>query len=343
MLALIAAVSKNNVIGNKGRIPWRIKGEQKKFRELTTGKIVIIGKRSFEEIGRPLPGRTTIVISNSVRYEYENCLTLGSLAEAIEYVGNRDAYIAGGEQLYREAMPLADRLYLTRVGLEVEGDTFFPEFDTDHFQLIEDVKIEAEVPYNYLTYERIGFQPTVKVIDEKSYIAERGGISIRLAEEADAKLLCAWWNDGRIMAHAGFPNGLNTTIEVIIGQITDKKDERRRLILECEHVRIGEMSYLIRESEAEIGIKVCDNAYQEKGIGTTALRMLIEYLFFEKNVDKIHLDTNLKNTRAQHVYEDKIGFHRGKVNKDSWRDQLGVLQSFIEYDLAKDDYIPFSI
>lgn len=340
MLALIAAVSRNNVIGNKGQIPWRIKGEQRKFRELTTGKIVIMGKRSFEEIGRPLPGRTTIVISNSEKYEFDNCLTLGSLAEAIEYVGDREAFIAGGEQLYREAMPLADRLYLTRVELEVEGDTFFPEYNPNRFELTEEVRVEAEIPYSYVTYERKEFQPAVSVSVEKRYLAERDGISLRLAEVSDARLLCAWWNDGKIMAHAGFPKGLNTTIEDITRKLMNRNDERSRLILEWEHTRIGEMSYLIRNSEAEIGIKVCNTKYQEKGIGTTALRLLIEYLFYEMNVDKIRLDTNLKNIRAQHVYENKIGFHKMAVHEDSWRDQLGVLQSFVEYELSRTDYLP---
>ncbi|MDF2486067.1 MAG: dihydrofolate reductase region, partial [Herbinix sp.] len=94
MLALIAALSKNYVIGNQGVIPWKIKGEQKRFKELTTGNTVIMGKRSFEEIGKPLPNRKTIVISNTTSYEYENCITLGSLAEAIAYVGEGDAFVA---------------------------------------------------------------------------------------------------------------------------------------------------------------------------------------------------------------------------------------------------------
>lgn len=166
MIAIIAAVSENNVIGNKGCIPWKIKGEQRKFRELTTGEIVVMGKRSFEEIGKPLPGRTTIVISNSVKYEFDNCITLGSLAEAIEYAGDRDIYIAGGEQLYREALPLADKLYLTRIELKVEGDTFFPEYDTDRFRLTEEVRIDAEVPYTYLTYENKDYQKAEAVVKD---------------------------------------------------------------------------------------------------------------------------------------------------------------------------------
>ncbi len=87
MIALIAAYSKNHVIGNQGRIPWKIKGEQKRFKELTTGNIVIMGRRSYEEIGKPLPNRTTIVISKTQKYEGENCFTCESLAEALELSG----------------------------------------------------------------------------------------------------------------------------------------------------------------------------------------------------------------------------------------------------------------
>lgn len=338
MISIIAALARNNVIGNKGQIPWKIKGEQNRFKELTAGKIVIMGKRSFEEIGKPLPNRTTIVISNTAKFEYENCTTLGSLAEAIEYIGDKDAFIAGGEQLYLEALPLADRLYLTRIDLEVEGDTFFPEYDEELFQLIQEEYREAEIPYTYLTYERRGYQPFVLIPEDKRYIAEKGNISLRLADRADSKLLCAWWNDGKVMAHAGFPKGLNTTVNHIIGQITSEDENYHRLILEVKQIRIGEMSYRIREREAEIGVKICNSSYREQGIGTIALRLLIEHLFSEKHVDMIHLDTNLENTRAQHVYE-KLGFCKVKVHIDSWRDQLGELQSFVEYELGKENYI----
>ncbi len=154
MLALIAALSKNYVIGNNGIIPWKIKGEQKRFKELTTGKTVIMGKRSFEEIGKPLPNRRTIVISNTTNYEYENCITLGSLKQAITLVGNEDAYVAGGEQLYREALPLVDVMYLTMIDLEIQGDTYFPRFKDEDFILTSEEEYQGEIPYRYLTYVR---------------------------------------------------------------------------------------------------------------------------------------------------------------------------------------------
>jgi len=155
MIAIIAAVSKNNVIGNNGVIPWRIKGEQKRFKELTIGKTVVMGRRSFEEIGRPLPNRKTILVSKTLQYEDENCTTAGSLQEALKKAGTDEVYIAGGERLYKEALPLADRLYITRIELEVEGDTFFPEYNWSDYMITYVEEFGGDIPYSYITYERI--------------------------------------------------------------------------------------------------------------------------------------------------------------------------------------------
>lgn len=154
MIALIVAFAKDQVIGNKGCIPWKIKGEQKRFKELTTGNVVIMGRRSYEEIGKPLPNRTTIVISSTQNYDGENCMTAKSVAEAIEMAGERDIYISGGARVYEEALPLVERMYITEVDLEVEGDTFFPPFDKEQFIKEIDERFEGEIPYAYLTYTR---------------------------------------------------------------------------------------------------------------------------------------------------------------------------------------------
>lgn len=154
MTALIVAHAKNRVIGNKGQIPWRIKGEQKLFRELTTGNVVIMGRRSYEEIGRPLPNRYTIVVSNTQRYEAENCTTAGSLREAIEIAGDRDVYISGGAGLYREAIALVDKMYITEIDAEIEGDTYFPEFDYSLWEREVTQHVEGDLPYDYVTYTR---------------------------------------------------------------------------------------------------------------------------------------------------------------------------------------------
>lgn len=154
MIALIVAYTKNRVIGNKGQIPWKIKGEQRRFRELTTGNVVVMGRRSYEEIGRPLPNRTTIVVSNTKNFDAENCMTAKSLAEAIEMAGDAKIYISGGARLYEEALPLVEKMYITEIDAEIEGDTYFPEFDREQFIREVDEVVEGEIPYSYVTYTR---------------------------------------------------------------------------------------------------------------------------------------------------------------------------------------------
>jgi len=158
MIGLIVAYTKNRVIGNKGQIPWRIKGEQRRFRELTTGNVVIIGRRSYDEIGRPLPNRFTIVVSKTAKYEAENCVTVGSLSDAIKYAEenfpDKNVYLSGGAGIYAEGLPLADKLFITEVELEIEGDTFFPEFDEALYDKTIDERVEGEIPFTYVTYTR---------------------------------------------------------------------------------------------------------------------------------------------------------------------------------------------
>ena len=165
-------------------------------------------------------------------------------------------------------------------------------------------------------------------------------LKIRNATADDAVQLCEWWNDGRVMAHAGFPNGLDTNPEKIMRQLsTDSDDTCRRLIIEGNNVSVGEMSFRNKgDGVAEIGIKICKPDEQEKGHGSLFLRMLISGLF-SSGYDKIILDTNLENTRAQHVYE-KLGFLRLRTNYDSWKNQLGELQSSIDYELPKSNFVP---
>ena len=168
---------------------------------------------------------------------------------------------------------------------------------------------------------------------------EHDVILLRNAEERDCAQLAAWWNDGAVMAHAGFPLGLGTTPEKIAAQIaTDSDDTRRRLILEYQDKPIGEMSFrVLPNRSAEIGIKICNAAYQELGIGRKALSMLIGELF-QKGCGKIILDTNLNNTRAQHVYE-LLGFQKTGVRYDAWTDQVGRLQSAVDYELTRENFV----
>jgi RimJ/RimL family protein N-acetyltransferase len=160
---------------------------------------------------------------------------------------------------------------------------------------------------------------------------------IRDAAASDIQILCDWWSDGKVMAHAGFPNGVFTDVDKLMDKIKNASDTARRLIIEIDSKRVGEMNYETKNGVSEIGIKICDSSYQEKGYGTRILKMLISYLFNEMKVQKIILDTNLNNTRAQHVYE-KIGFRKTAVNIDSWKDQLGIMQSSVDYEIRKEDF-----
>lgn len=155
MIGLIVARSKNNVIGKNGQIPWKIKGEQKQFKELTTGNVVIMGRKSYEEIGHPLPNRMNIVVSGSTNFTGENLLTVKSLKEAIEAAGDADVYVSGGYGLFKEAMPMVDKMYITEIDMEIEdGDVFFPEFDKSDFDMTVGETGGDDIKYTRTIYTR---------------------------------------------------------------------------------------------------------------------------------------------------------------------------------------------
>ena len=164
-------------------------------------------------------------------------------------------------------------------------------------------------------------------------------LTIRNAVAADAEQLCAWWNDGKIMAHAGLPNGVGCTPEEIRESLAGDTDEtHRRHIIELDGKPIGEMNYRNKNGAAELSIKICDFSEQEKGYGTQLLTVFIDALFRHHGYEKIILDTNLKNERAQHIYEKKLGFRRVGIETDSWQDQLGELQSTVNFEISKADW-----
>lgn len=168
-------------------------------------------------------------------------------------------------------------------------------------------------------------------------------LTIRNATVNDANLLATWWNDGKIMAHTGFPNGTGQTAESIAKKITtDTDDTHRRLIIELDNIPIGEMNYRnVGKSTAEIGIKICDFSKQDKGYGKIILSMLISSLFNNAGYNKIILDTNANNKRAQHVYKE-LGFRKLRVRENSWRNQLGELQSTVDYEMYQEDFVNYA-
>ena len=163
-----------------------------------------------------------------------------------------------------------------------------------------------------------------------------GRLTIRDALPSDAPQLVLWWNDGAVMAHAGFPLGLGTTVEREAARLPAPG----RLMLEYKDQPIGEMNWRDVGNAAEIGIKICEVPMQERGLGRIALSLLIRELF-SMGFPKIILDTNLTNTRAQHVYE-KLGFCKVAVRENSWTDQLGRPQSAVDYALTPENFINFA-
>ena len=158
-ISIIAAVAENWVIGLNRALPWHLPADLRHFQRLTMGHHLLMGRKTFQSLTGHLSGRTIVVISRNPGFSAEGVSTAGSLAEAIELVeGDEEVFIAGGEQIYAEALFLADRMYLTLIHHEFEGDTHFPEFDKADWRLIENRNYprdeENPFSYSFLTYER---------------------------------------------------------------------------------------------------------------------------------------------------------------------------------------------
>lgn len=149
-ISLLVAMAENRAIGRDGRLPWHLSADLKRFKKLTLGHVVIMGRKTFESIGRPLPRRRSIVLSRDPDYVARGAETAGSLDEALaRAAGEDEVFIVGGSQVFAEALPRADRLYLTRVHAEVEGDVFFPELDPDAWELLSEERHEADGRHDY--------------------------------------------------------------------------------------------------------------------------------------------------------------------------------------------------
>lgn len=160
MVSIIVAIAQNGTIGDKNALLWHIKEDMRFFRTTTSGHPVIMGRKTFESLGsKPLPKRTNIVITRAER-EFDGALTAHSLQEAIRMAGDdEEIFIMGGAQIYREALPVVDRMYITHVGRDYEGDTVFPEIDYSKWKLVDVVRHERgeeyEYPFEFRTYDRV--------------------------------------------------------------------------------------------------------------------------------------------------------------------------------------------
>jgi dihydrofolate reductase len=160
-VSLIVAVSSNGVIGRDGGLPWYLPADLKHFKRTTMGHHLIVGRRTWEEVGKPLPGRSMVVVTRSPRFAPEGAQVARSLEQALELASVDDeVFIGGGAQIYRVALErdLVDRIYLTRIHAEVEGDTFLPEIDLGRWKLVSEEHHEAdeknEFPFSFMVYER---------------------------------------------------------------------------------------------------------------------------------------------------------------------------------------------
>ena len=156
---MIVAASENNVIGNKDDLPWRLSADLKRFKKLTMGHHIIMGRKTFDSIGRLLPGRTTVIITRKNDYQFEGAKVANSLESAIEICRDDPTpFVTGGAEIYRIAIPLVSHLHLTRVHTQIEGDTFLPEINWEQWTLINseshsaDEKNEFDITFE--SYER---------------------------------------------------------------------------------------------------------------------------------------------------------------------------------------------
>ena len=152
LISLIVAMANNRVIGKDNQMPWHLPADLRHFKAVTLGKPIIMGRKTYESIGRPLPGRKNIVISRNADYRLEGCETACSLEEALDLVNDvEEVMIIGGGFLYAQTLPHADRLYLTFIDLDVDGDTWFPEFEELSLKEVKREKHHKDEknPYDY--------------------------------------------------------------------------------------------------------------------------------------------------------------------------------------------------
>jgi len=159
-IALVVAMAENRVIGRNNQLPWHIPADLRHFKSLTMGKPIIMGRRTYESIGRPLPGRDNIVITADSLYQAEGCQVVHSIDQALQAAGRcEEAMIIGGANLYRQTLKDADRLYLTRVKAEPQGDTWFPEIESQQWREIERETHKAdesnEYDYDFVVLDRV--------------------------------------------------------------------------------------------------------------------------------------------------------------------------------------------
>ena len=158
-ISLIVAMDKNNLIGSSNQIPWYIPGELKRFRNITMGKPIVMGRKTHESIGKPLDGRVNIVLTKNKNLRFDGVKCFSKLEDILTNLKNeKEVFIIGGSQIYEISLPLANRLYITVIDKEYSGDTWFPKIDFSEWEIIETKKIKEKTTnteYRNIIYDRI--------------------------------------------------------------------------------------------------------------------------------------------------------------------------------------------
>jgi dihydrofolate reductase len=156
-LSVIAAVADNGVIGRDNTLPWHLPEDLKRFKALTMGHHILMGRKTYESLGRLLPGRTTVIVSRNPQYKVAGALVADSLPQALALCGDdAEVFVIGGNELYQAALPLADKLYLTRVHQDFSCDTYFPSYDATRWREVENIAgtSATALPYSFVTYNK---------------------------------------------------------------------------------------------------------------------------------------------------------------------------------------------
>ena len=158
-VSLITAMAANRVIGRRNSLPWRLPADMRRFKALTMGHTLIMGRKTYDSVGYPLPGRRTVVITRQPGWKADGVSVVHSLDEALQAaarIGGGEVLVAGGGEIFRDALPRADRIYLTRIEQDFPGDTFFPELDAAAWRIVEQEHHDAsdENPYAF-TFETL--------------------------------------------------------------------------------------------------------------------------------------------------------------------------------------------
>jgi dihydrofolate reductase len=159
MISIIVATSKNRVIGSNNSLIWKLPADLKRFKQITTGSTIVMGRKTYESIGKPLPNRRNIIITRDTNYLVDNCEIVNSLEEAL-MLCNNDCFIIGGGEIYKQSIDIADKIYLTLVQEDFEGDTYFPEIGKEWTKVIrEDFEPDEKNAhkYSFINYEKYNF------------------------------------------------------------------------------------------------------------------------------------------------------------------------------------------